>query len=251
MPEKFIAINVDADAVKRAMRLLPDRASRTIFRASLREHTRRFVFLVKPHVPVLQKKSSLGGGSQGRTPGQLRNAIESHAYGGRGRVAYGVFVQSRKALGISGDSRWYYPAHLHYGHTFKRADGGQIIRRLPSSPRADTRGKSHRRPQSIFKKHWKQIKKIFRFGSSRTRRRRGGEKYFDWILRVNKDGYFTSSSRRKLRELEAQGKVVRKVKPRPYMTTPAKMHGQPFADSMASQIRDWISRYAMKFISNE
>lgn len=41
-------------------------------------------------------------------------------------------------------------------------------------------------------------------------------------------------------ELELQGKVYRKIRPRPFMRNPAKQHGQRMADSMAREISQGI-----------
>jgi len=124
---------VGREDLRRMLEQLPKRTRDKIFAASFRKRLRPVRDAARANAPVLQDVNTLGSTSQGRVPGTMRRNIKTaKKFAGRGRLGVGIYIAKRESFGISGDSKWFYPAHVHYGHsvmdatTYRRLGGRDL-----------------------------------------------------------------------------------------------------------------------------
>lgn len=182
---------------------LPKRTRDQIIAKSFRTRLRAVRDAARAKAPVLQDLSTLGSGSQGRVPGTLRRNIRTpKKFAGRGRLGVGVYISRREAFDIPGDSPWFYPAHVHYGHSV--LDAGSYQRLTPSRLLART-GRE------------------VRTGRAADQRLLGNREV------------------RRIREsLLATGKAIRNVAPRPFMRDAWLEHKDSIETGVIADLREEI-----------
>jgi len=143
---------VGDDNLRMFLAKFPKRVRDKIFARVFRNRLKVIRDAARANAPVLQDVGTLGSGSQGRIPGTLKRNIKTpKKFTGRGRLAVGVYIAQRESFGISGDSKWFYPAHVHYGHSVASTKTGNrpsavSLYRYGVKIGLASRSKSHRPP---------------------------------------------------------------------------------------------------------
>lgn len=147
-----ISISIKGDKeLSAGLGKLPEHTRRKIIGPEFNLETKLLRRAILPHVPYLEDPSTLGSGSQGRTPGQLRNAIVVTVSKSRpGFVGASITVSNRTGLGISPNARFFYPASLHYGHTVVNHEGTKVA--LSDRDRKDGFRKARLKQRSLKKR---------------------------------------------------------------------------------------------------
>lgn len=148
MPVSAVDISLLGDKeLERMLKRLQPKVQKKVVRKATREGAKTVANEAKRLAPVqgstMMRDKTTGkfaGRSKGKgqvgKPGNLKRNIKVRAIPGRDSIGHYARTATRDEMGISGSSKWYYPAHVEFGHTSR----GTTVPAIPfMRPAADTK----------------------------------------------------------------------------------------------------------------
>jgi HK97 gp10 family phage protein len=160
MPVGAVDISLLGDRkLERMLKRLQPNVQKKVVRKATREGAKTIAAEAKRNAPVqfggaMRNKqtgrfetSQYQPGGQVGKPGELRRGIKVRAIPGLGNIGHYARTGTREEMGISESSKWYYPAHVEFGHTSRgtTVPANPFLRNAADSKASSVLGRMHRR----------------------------------------------------------------------------------------------------------